>query len=130
MQTNPFAHWENLTNVTIANGKRLEALNLKLTQQLLQKQIGLFSTAVDAGKQLAAVLGEGKPMPEIFAEQTKLVSAYGSKAMATAREASEIAATSYAEYRTWFEESFKEFSEQARAAVAATVPMAQARKAA
>ncbi|MSR15664.1 MAG: hypothetical protein EXR86_14140 [Gammaproteobacteria bacterium] len=122
MQSNVYAQWENFTKSAVSNDKQLEALNLELAEQLLQKQLNLVTHAVDAGNRVVALLGEGKALPEILAEQTKLASAFSSKVFETAREATEIATASQTEYRTWFEQGFKTFAEQARAAVASVVP--------
>ena len=130
MDQNFIAHWETLTKSAVQSGKQLSTLNLKLAEKLLQKHLELVNSAVDASKRVVALLGEGKALSEIFAEQTKLASEYGNRVLATTKEATEIVSASGADYRAWLQQGVKAFSEQARSSFAAIVPGGQARKAA
>jgi phasin family protein len=123
------AYWDSLTKASVASSKQLESLNMKLTEKLMQKQTELFNSAVNAGNQALALLGEGKALPEILAEQGKLTTDFGNKLFAYTREASEIIVASQAEYRSWFEQGFKNLTEKAQAAASALTP-ATLRKAA
>ncbi|MBI2800579.1 MAG: TIGR01841 family phasin [Gammaproteobacteria bacterium] len=137
MENNLIAQWESLAKSTVESSKRLEALNLKLAERLLKKQLELASYAVDATNHVVALLGEGKALPEILAEQAKLASDYGKRVVATTKEATDILTSSRTEYRAWFEHGVKAFGEQAsnsfeqvRSSLVAIVPSIQVRKAA
>jgi phasin family protein len=130
MDQNVFAQWESTTKTVVESGKRLEALNLKLVEKLLHKQLELINGAVDIGSRAMALYGEGKALPEILAEQTRLATEYGNKWLAATRELTEIVAATRGDYSEWFEEGMKTFTEQAREAGATIVPDLQKRKAA
>jgi phasin family protein len=122
MQTALFAQWENMTKVTTGNLKQLAVLNLRLTEKLLQQQLGLISDAVKESNRVVALISDGKAVPELLAEQTKLASEYSNKFFEATRDATQIVAASREDYRAWFERSAKDWSEQVRSVFAATVP--------
>ena len=137
MENNLIAQWESFAKSTAESSKQLEALNLKLAEKLLKKQLELANYAVDATNRVVGLLGEGKALPAIVAEQGKLARDYGKRVVATTKEATEILASSRIEYRAWFKQGLKAFTdqasssfEQARSSFATLVPGVQARKAA
>lgn len=129
MNSSVFSQWEDFTKSALESSKQLEAVNLKLAEKVLQKQLALAASALEAGNRVVSLLGEGKPLPEIFAAQTKLLSEYGNKVVEITRETTEIVSTAGQDYRSWLEQSAKNFSAYARALAAAVVPSAM-RKAA
>ncbi len=118
--------WDAIMKTALDSGKALEALNLKLIEQLSKKQMELASSAFEASNKWAAAMGEVKALPELFALQSKLASEYSAKMIAAARETADLLTASRDEYKVWFEKGFQVISAQAEA----SVPKATARKAA
>ncbi len=118
--------WDAFMKTALDSGKALEALNLKLIEQLSKKQMELASSAFEASNKWAAAMGEVKALPELFALQSKLASEYSAKMIAAARETADLLTASRDEYKVWFEKGFQVISAQAEA----SVPKATARKAA
>lgn len=116
------AYWDALSRMSMERGKELEALNLKLLDKLVKKQAELFDSAVSAGNKVAALVSEGKQMPELIAEQSRLTAEFGSKLLAVTRETGEILVSSQEDYRNWFEQGFKTLTEQAQSAVTSFNP--------
>jgi len=125
-----FAYWDTLSKTSLERGKELEALNLKLLDKLVKKQAELFDSAMSASNKVASLLGEGKLMPELVSEQSRLTAEFGNKVLAVTRETGEILAASQEEYRNWFEQSFKALTEQAQQAAASAFKPASFFKAA
>lgn len=124
------AAWENLTKASAESTKQFESLNLKLADKLMKKQTEMFNFAVNAGNQAIALYGEGKPLPEVLAEQGRLANDSFTKMFSFTREAAELLMSSQEEYRAWFEKGLKQFSDQAQAAGVALTPVAAMHKAA
>ena len=118
--------WDAIMKTALDSGKALEALNLKLIEQLSKKQMELASSAFEASNKWAAAMGEVKALPELFALQSKLASEYSAKMIAAARETADLLTASRDEYKVWFEKGFQVISAQAEA----SIPKASARKAA
>lgn len=118
--------WDAIMKTALDSGKALEALNLKLIEQLSKKQMELASSAFEASNKWAAAMGEVKALPELFALQSKLASEYSAKMIAAARETADLLTASRDEYKVWFEKGFQVISAQAEA----SIPKATARKAA
>ncbi|MGD9601919.1 MAG: TIGR01841 family phasin [Gammaproteobacteria bacterium] len=116
------AYWDTLSRMSMERGKELEALNLKLLDKLVKKQAKLFDSAVSAGNKVAALVSEGKQMPELIAEQSRLTAEFGSKLLAVTRETGEILVSSQEDYRNWFEQGFKTLTEQAQSAATSFNP--------
>mgnify|MGYP000624723725 CR=1 FL=1 len=118
--------WDAFMKTALDSGKSLEALNLKLIEQLSKKQMELASSAFEASNKWAAAMGEVKALPEMLALQSKLASEYSAKVIAAARETADLLSASRDEYKVWFEKGFQVISAQAEA----VAPKATARKAA
>ena len=118
--------WDAIMKTALDSGKALEALNLKLIEQMSKKQMELASSAFEASNKWAAAMGEVKALPELFALQSKLASEYSAKMIAAARETADLLTASRDEYKVWFEKGFQVISAQAEA----SIPKATARKAA
>ena len=115
MENNFLAQWENFTKSALETSKELEALNMKLIEQLSQKQVELLTSALDVGNKWASSFGEFKGVPELVAAQNKLASEYGSKVMAVSKETTELLTASRDGYKSWFEKGFKVLTEQTAA---------------
>jgi phasin family protein len=118
--------WDAFMKTALDSGKSLEALNLKLIEQLSKKQMELASSAFEASNKWAAAMGEVKALPELLALQSKLASEYSAKVIAAARETADLLSASRDEYKVWFEKGFQVISAQAEA----VAPKATSRKAA
>ncbi len=130
MDSTLFAQWESFAKSAVESSKELEAINVKLLEQLVQKHMELVSSAVDSSNKLFAMLSDAKAYPEILSEQAKLASAYGEKIIAATKQASALLAASREDYRVWFEKSLKVATAQAQSATEAATPKLSPRKAA
>lgn len=126
MENTFFAQWETFTKSAVDSGKELEALNLKLVEQISQKQVELLTSALETGNQWFSAFGEHKALPELVAAQSKLASDYGSKVIAATRETGDLLAASRDEYKAWFDKAVKLLSEQTAAATAKPVTVRKA----
>lgn len=120
MENNFLTQWESFAKSAFDTTKELETLNMKLFEQLSQKQVELLTSAFEIGNKWMSSFGEFKGVPELVAAQTKLASDYGSKVVATSKEATELLTASREDYKSWFEKSFKVLTEQT---VAVTKPV-------
>jgi len=118
--------WDSFMKTALDSGKALEALNLKLVEELSKKQMALATSAFEASNKWVAALGDAKALPELFSLQSKLASEFSSKVMAAARETADLLTASRDDYKAWFEKGFKVITAQAEA----VVPKAASRKAA
>ena len=118
--------WDSFMKTALDSGKALEALNLKLLEQLSKKQMELATSAFEASNKWTAAISEVKALPELIALQSKLASEYSAKVIAAARETADLLTASRDEYKVWFEKGFQIITAQAEA----VAPKATARKAA
>lgn len=118
--------WDSFMKNALDSGKSLEALNLKLVEQLSRKQMELAASAFEASNKWVAALGDVKALPELVSLQSKLASEYSAKLIAAARETADLLTASRDEYKAWFEKGFQVITAQAEA----VVPKAPGRKAA
>jgi len=118
--------WDSFMKTALDSGKALEALNLKLLEQLSKKQMELAASAFEASNKWTAAISEVKALPELIALQSKLASEYSAKVIAAARETADLLTASRDEYKVWFEKGFQIITAQAEA----VAPKATARKAA
>lgn len=125
MENTFLTQWESFAKSAFETTKELEALNMKLFEQLSQKQVDLLSGAVELGTKWVSSFGEFKGVPELVAAQSKLASEYGSKVMSASKEATEVLTASREDYKAWFEKGFKLWTEQT-AAVAKPVSVRKA----
>ena len=109
--------WDSVMKSATESGKALEAINLKLVEQLTKKQVELVTSAFETSNKWVSSFGEIKALPELFTLQSKLASDYSAKVVATARETADLLATSREEYKVWFEKGFQTLSAQAEAVV-------------
>ena len=111
------AQWDSVMKSATESGKALEAINLKLVEQLTKKQVELVTSAFETSNKWVSSFGEVKALPELFSFQSKLASEYSAKVVATARETADLLASSREEYKVWFEKGFQTLSAQAEAVV-------------
>jgi phasin family protein len=109
--------WDSVMTSETESGKALEAINLKLVEQLTKKQVELVTSAFETSNKWVSSFGEVKALPELFSFQSKLASEYSAKVVATARETADLFASSREEYKVWFEKGFQTLSAQAEAVV-------------
>lgn len=109
--------WESLAKSALDTSKELEALNLKLVEQISQKQVELLTSAFETGNKWMSSFGEYKALPELIAAQSKLASEYGSKLMSASKDTADLLSASREEYKAWFEKGFKYLSDQTASAI-------------
>lgn len=122
MENSLLTQWESFAKSAFDTTKELEALNLKLFEQLSQKQVELVSGLAELGNKWLSSFGEHKGLSELVAAQSKLANEYNSKVLSISKEAAELLTGSREDYKNWFEKGFKLWSEQT-AAVSAPVMM-------
>lgn len=118
--------WDTFMKSATDASKALEALNLKLVEQLSKKQVELMTAAFEASNKWVSSFSEHKALPELMTAQSKLASDYNAKLVAAARETANLLTVSREELKSWFEKSFQTISAQ----TGIEVPKATARKAA
>jgi phasin family protein len=124
------AAWENLAKVSSESSRDFDSLNRQLAENLLKKQAEMFNFAVDTSNQAIALYSGGKPLPEVFADQSRLANDSLSRIFALTRETVELVTSSQENFREWFEKGLKLLSEQAQAAGATPTPAPVSREAA
>lgn len=115
MENTFLTQWESLAKSAFDSTKELETLNLKLFEQLSQKQVDLLTGAVEVGNKWMSAFGESKGVSELVAAQSKLASEYGNKVLNLSKETSELLTASRDDYKAWFEKGFKLWTEQTAA---------------
>lgn len=120
-----FGRFDGFRKLSADSAKRLEGMNLKLTENLMKKQAELISFAMDTGNRTVALYSEGKALPEILSAQAKLASDYGSRLFSLVQETGTVFADCQSEYRSWLEEGYKEFSEQMQSVTSEFNPLAK-----
>ena len=125
MDNNFLSQWESFAKSAVDSGKELEALNLKLIEQISQKQVELLTSAFEMGNKWVSSFSEFKALPEMISAQSKLASEYGSKVMSASKETTDLLTASRDDYKAWFEKGFKLMSDQT-AAVAKPVSVRKA----
>lgn len=125
MENTFLAQWESFAKSTFDRTKELETLNLKLFEQLSQKQVDLLTGVVELGNKWVSSFGESKGVSELVTAQSKLASDYGSKVLSVSKEAGDLLSASRDDYKAWFEKGFKLWTEQT-AAVARPVSVRKA----
>lgn len=118
--------WDTFMKSATDSSKALEALNLKIVEQLSKKQIELMTAAFETSNKWVSSFNEHKALPELVTAQSKLVSDYNAKVVAAARETADLLTASRDELKAWFEKSFQVISTQA----GVEIPKAANRKAA
>ncbi len=126
MDNNLFAQWESFTKSAIDSGKELEALNLKLVEQLSEQQMALLTGAREVGNKWFTSFSEHKALPEMLAAQSKLASDYSNKLISVSKAATDLLSASREGYQGWFEKNVKLLSEQTAAATVKPVPVRKA----
>ena len=122
-----FGRFDDFRKLSTDSVKRLEGLNLKLTENLMKKQAELISFAMDTGNRTVALYSEGKALPEIFSEQAKLASDCGTRMFSLMQEASGVIADCQVEYRSWLEDGYRSFAEQMQSVTSEFNPLATAK---
>jgi len=112
------AQWDSVIKSATESGKALEAINLKLVEQLTKKQVDLVACAFETSNKWVSSFGESKALPELMSVQSKLASEYSAKFVATVRETADLLASSRDEYKVWLEKGSQTFSAQAEAVAA------------
>ncbi|HMM77698.1 MAG TPA: phasin family protein [Gammaproteobacteria bacterium] len=115
MENTFLAQWESFAKSAFDTTKELETLNMKLFEQLSQKQVDLLSGAVELGNKWVSSFGEYRGVPELIAAQSKLASEYGSKVLSVSKETTDLLSASREDYKAWFEKGFKLWTEQSAA---------------
>lgn len=103
--------WDSFTQSAMASGKALEALNLKLVEDLGKHQAAFVSSTVELTTRWANGLTDIKALPEFVSAQGKLASELGAQWLTLARETSAVLNASRDGYKEWLESGWKSFSE-------------------
>jgi len=114
--------FDGFRKTSTEHAKRLEGINLKLTEALMKKQAELINQAVETSSRVAALFSEGKPLPEIMSEQFRIANEYGTRMFGLMQETGNAVVESQTGYREWMEQGYKEFSEQFKG-IAADFPL-------
>ena len=120
------AQWDSYTKAAVASGKALEALNLKLAEDLGQHQSAFVTSTLELTTRWASGFTDIKALPEMVSAQSKLASELSAQWLNLARETAAVLNESRDGYKTWLESGWKSFSEP----LAAGVKPASGRKAA
>ena len=103
------APWDSYSKAAVASGKALEALNLKLVEDLGKHQSAFVTSALE--------LTDIKALPDFVSAQGKLASELGAQWLTLARETTAVLNESRDGYKTWLESGWKSFSEPLTAVV-------------
>lgn len=107
MENNYFEQFNALGKTATESAKAIETINAKIIGQLTQKNMELFSSAIEINNKFVSLLGNTKDVQTLLAEQAQLTSEYTGKVIEVMRDASEIVVGSSDEYQAWFEDSLK-----------------------
>ena len=105
------AQWDSYTQSALASGKALEALNLKLVEDLGKHHSAFVTSAMELTTRWANGLTDIKALPELVSAQGKLASELGAHWLSLARETAAVLNESRDGYKTWLESGWKSFSE-------------------
>ena len=118
-----FGLFDGFRKTSTEHAKRLENINLKLSETLMKQQAEIINQTVETGSRVAALFSEGKALPEIMSEQFRIANEYGTRMFGLMQETGNAVVESQTGYREWMEQGYKEFSEQFKG-IAANPPLA------
>lgn len=112
MENKYFGQFGTFGTVAMESAKELETINTKVIEQLAQKNMDLFNSAIEMNNKFVSLFGEAKGVQDLLTEQLKLTSEYNGKVIATMKEAAEIVVDSKDDYQSWFEGGLKTVTDQ------------------
>ena len=105
------AQWDSYGKAAFAQGKALEALNLKLVEDLGKHQSAFVTSTLELTTRWASTLTDVKALPELVSSQGKLASELGAQWLSLARDTAAVLNESRDGYKSWLESNWKSFSE-------------------
>ena len=109
--------WDSFTQSALASSKALEAINLKLVEDLGKHQSAFVTSTFELTTKWANGLTNIKALPELFSAQGKLASELGAQWLALTRDTTAVLNESREGYKTWLESGWKSFAEPLAAQV-------------
>jgi phasin family protein len=103
MANEVFTQWTSSAQQAYNSLLDLANINSEVAQQLLQKQQGFISSAVETGAEQVDLLSKSKDYKDLMSLQAKLVQTNTDNAIAYAKEITGILDDAKAQYSSWFE---------------------------
>jgi phasin family protein len=98
--------------------RELGEINLRNWEKLLGRQMDVLSFAMESGVQQMKVASEAKGYNDLVKGQVEFVKGIGERALQESKANLEMANATREEYRAWFENGVKSFSDKAKETVA------------
>jgi hypothetical protein len=117
MENNYFGQFGTFGKAAAKSAKELETINAKVIEQLAQKNMDLFNSAIEMNNKFVSLIGEAKGVQDLMAEQLKLTSEYNGKVITTIQEAADIVVESKDDYQTWLEGGLQTVTDSAQTIV-------------
>jgi len=102
---------------TFSTLKELAEISTKITEKVVQQQMEVVSTVLEAGVKEMTLVSESKGYKDLLAGQAALTSEYNEKALSFARNTTSILAESKDEISAWIEKGLQTASTTATKAV-------------
>ena len=101
------APWDSYSKAAVASGKALEALNLKLVEDLGKHQSAFVTSTLELTSRWASGFTDIKALPDFVSAQGKLASELGAQWLTLAREPTAVLNESRDGYKTWLESGWR-----------------------
>lgn len=92
--------------------KSLGAMNLRIMERIMARQMGTFNLIIDSGLRNAKMVNEVKAPNDLVRGQLDLVREVSERLLTEGRETVKLANDSRDEYRAWFEQGMQVISEK------------------
>lgn len=115
MKNNYSGQFGTFGNAAMEYTRELENINGKLIEQLTQKNVELFNSAIEMNHQFTSLLGTTKDVQAFLTEQVRLTNEYNNSVIGTMQLAADIITRSQNDYRLWFEASAKSVADAGQA---------------
>lgn len=115
MKNNYSGQFGTFGNAAMEYTRELENINGKLIEQLTQKNVELFNSAIEMNNRLTSLLGTTKDVRAFLTEQVRLTNEYNNSVIGTMQLAADIITRSQNDYRLWFEASAKSVADAGQA---------------
>ena len=115
MKNNYSGQFGTFGNAAMEYARELENINGKLIEQLTQKNVELFNSAIEMNHQFTSLLSTTKDVQAFLTEQVRLTNEYNNSVIGTMQLAADIITRSQNDYRLWFEASAKSVADAGQA---------------